>query len=88
VLRDALDNAHAGRGRLFLVGGEPGIGKSRLADEVAAEAKSRNVRVLWGRCWEAGGAPAYWPWVHALRGYLGRGLKQKRDAILRHRCET
>ncbi len=26
--------------------------------------------MLWGRCWEAGGAPAYWPWVQALRSYL------------------
>lgn len=26
--------------------------------------------VLWGRCWEAGGAPTYWPWAEAVRTYL------------------
>lgn len=65
-LRDAL----AGQGRLFLIGGHPGIGKSRLADELAASNRSHGARVVWGRCWEAGGAPAYWPWVQAMRGYL------------------
>jgi predicted ATPase len=62
-----LDDALAGRGRLFLIAGEPGIGKSRLTDELAALARQRGVRVLYGRCWEAGGAPTYWPWVQALR---------------------
>ena len=65
-----LDDAFAGRGRLFLLGGEPGIGKSRLADELIAQARARGARVLVGRCWEAGGAPAYWPWVQSLRAYV------------------
>jgi DNA-binding SARP family transcriptional activator len=69
-LRSGLDSAFAGRGRLFLVSGEPGIGKSRLADEVATEARERGAQVLVGRCWEAGGAPAYWPWVQTIRAYL------------------
>jgi tetratricopeptide (TPR) repeat protein len=56
-----------------LLAGEPGIGKSRLADEIADRARERGFRVAWGRCWEAGGAPAYWPWVQSLRGYV-RGL--------------
>ena len=65
-----LEDAAAGRGRLFLLAGEPGIGKSRLADEVAATARERGARVAWGRCWEAGGAPAYWPWVQVVRACL------------------
>ena len=66
-----LDDAFAGRGRLFLVAGEPGIGKSRLAEELVTQARARGARILVGRCWEAGGAPAYWPWVQSLRGYIG-----------------
>jgi tetratricopeptide (TPR) repeat protein len=66
----ALDDAVAGHGRLFLIAGEPGIGKSRLAEELVAHARARGARVLVGRSWEAGGAPAYWPWVQSLRGYL------------------
>jgi tetratricopeptide (TPR) repeat protein len=65
-----LEDALAGRGHLFLLAGEPGIGKSRLADELAARAREHGARVLWGRCWEAGGAPAYWPWVQSLRAYV------------------
>ena len=63
-----LDAAVSGCGRLFLLAGDPGIGKSRLADETAARARDRALKVVWGRCWEAGGAPAYWPWVQSLRG--------------------
>jgi DNA-binding SARP family transcriptional activator len=56
-----LDDTLAGRARLALVAGEPGIGKSRLLEELGARARSRGADVILGRCWEAGGAPAYWP---------------------------
>jgi tetratricopeptide (TPR) repeat protein len=69
-LTAGLEDARSGKGRLLLLAGEPGIGKSRLADEVAARARERGFTVLWGRCWEAGGAPIYWPWVQAIRTYL------------------
>jgi DNA-binding SARP family transcriptional activator len=68
-LEGALDRALGGRGSVILIGGEPGIGKSRLAERVGEIARARSARVLVGRCWEAGGAPAYWPWVQALREY-------------------
>jgi DNA-binding SARP family transcriptional activator/tetratricopeptide (TPR) repeat protein len=74
-LRDlevALEGALMGRGHVCLIRGEPGIGKSRLADELAERARQVEAQVLWGRCWEAGGAPAYWPWVQSLREYVRR----------------
>lgn len=80
TLLAALDGAARGRGRLVLLSGEAGIGKTRLADALATEARARGVRVAWGRCWEAGGAPAYWPWLQAMRSLL-RDLD--RDAALR-----
>ena len=70
VLLEALGDALAGHGRIVLLGGEPGIGKSRLADELASRARARGAEVLTGRCWEAGGAPAYWPWTQSLRSHL------------------
>lgn len=57
-----------GDGSLYLLAGEPGIGKTRLAVEVATLARAQGVRASFGRCWEAGGAPAFWPWREALDG--------------------
>jgi DNA-binding SARP family transcriptional activator/tetratricopeptide (TPR) repeat protein len=65
-----LEEVFDGHGRLILLTGEPGIGKSRLADELIRRARERGADILVGRCWEAGGAPAYWPWVQSLRGYI------------------
>ena len=52
---------------MFLVTGEPGIGKTRLCRELATEAEAQGTQVLWGRCWEGGGAPPFWPWAQILR---------------------
>jgi DNA-binding SARP family transcriptional activator/RecA/RadA recombinase len=60
----------AGRGRVVLVAGEPGIGKTRLAEEAARQAAAEGVRVTWGRCYEGEGAPAFWPWVQVVRQLL------------------
>ncbi|MBA2633727.1 MAG: AAA family ATPase [Chloroflexi bacterium] len=72
-LHRGLRDTVAGRGSLVLIGGEPGIGKSRLADQLVSRARDEDLRVLIGRCWDGAGAPAYWPWVQALR-MLVRGL--------------
>ena len=50
--------------------GEPGIGKTRTAQELATYAGLRGAQVLWGRCYEEQGAPPYWPWVQAIRSYV------------------
>lgn len=79
VLRGGVEAALSGRGRLVMLVGEPGIGKTRTAQEVSIHAELRGAQVFWGRCYETPGAPPYWPWVHVMRGYL-----QHRDSgILR-----
>jgi DNA-binding SARP family transcriptional activator len=70
-LSSALEDAAVGRGRLYLISGESGSGKTRLADELASRAKAVGARVLWGRCWTGGGVPPYWPWTQALRSLEG-----------------
>ncbi len=70
VLAASLADAAAGRGRLVLVAGEPGIGKTRLAEEAARQAAAQGVQVAWGRCYEGEGAPAFWPWVQIARQLL------------------
>jgi eukaryotic-like serine/threonine-protein kinase len=70
ALATDLDAAVAGHGGVVLLAGEPGIGKTRLAEELAARATARGALALWGRCWEGEGAPAFWPWVQLVRGYV------------------
>jgi tetratricopeptide (TPR) repeat protein/nucleoside-triphosphatase THEP1 len=69
-VRSALADARAGRGRLVLLTGEPGIGKTWLADESARLAAATGMRVRWGRCWEGSGAPAHWPWIQVIRAVI------------------
>jgi tetratricopeptide (TPR) repeat protein len=87
-LTGALDGAAAGRGGLYLLSGEPGIGKTRLAERCADIAAARGFTVLWGRCWESGGAPTYWPWVQvlrsAVRGHDATALVQAAGRIVAH----
>jgi DNA-binding CsgD family transcriptional regulator len=67
LLHASLERSIAGEGQIVALAGEPGIGKTRLAQMLAQEAGARGVRVLWGRCREEAGAPPYWPWVQVLR---------------------
>jgi eukaryotic-like serine/threonine-protein kinase len=69
-LKTALEDALSGQGRLVMLAGEPGIGKTRLAQEVADYAQQRGVRALWGRCHSSQGAPSYWPWLQILRSHM------------------
>lgn len=66
----ALDAALAGAGRLVLLSGEPGIGKTCTATELAARAEREGAQVIWGRCHEEAGAPPYWPWTQVLRDLI------------------
>ena len=68
----ALARHHAaacdGAGRIVLVTGEAGIGKTRVVEEAIGGPGTPGVS--WGRCHEGGGAPAFWPWIEALRPVL------------------
>ncbi|GII59661.1 hypothetical protein Pth03_80500 [Planotetraspora thailandica] len=66
VLRRVLESAFSGGRGLAVVDGEPGVGKTRLLEEIAAEAEQRDAFVVWGRCLEGEGTPSMWPWVQAV----------------------
>lgn len=70
LLRAAVDDAGKGEGRLILLSGEAGIGKTRTAQEIADYAVQRGNQVLWGRCYEEEGAPAFYPWMQVLRAAI------------------
>ena len=71
----------AGTGRFVLCGGEPGIGKTRLAQEFAGHALASGREVVWGHCVE--GAPALWPWRQVLRA-----TKADPATVLAHDAEV
>ena len=78
----ALDDRSGSYGDFYLVSGEPGIGKTRLVDELAEHARARGVRVVWGRCLEGAGAPAYWPFIQVLRTCLNELDPEHRRSTL------
>jgi DNA-binding NarL/FixJ family response regulator len=63
-----LSDARSGRGRLLLLSGPAGIGKSRLADAAAERAAELGLRVAAGFGVDDPGVPPLWPWTRALRG--------------------
>jgi DNA-binding CsgD family transcriptional regulator len=66
-LSAGLDRAFVGHGGIFMLKGEPGIGKTSLAERIASEATERGASVYWGRATKAEGAPPHWPWLQILR---------------------
>jgi len=70
-LESALVEAAAGRGRMVLLSGEPGIGKTRLAEELVARASAGGAAVAWGGSHDGEGAPAFWPWMQVVRAVVG-----------------
>lgn len=66
----ALERICERQGRVLLVTGEPGIGKSRLAEEVVARARDRGVVVAAGRGIDGDSAPAFWPVGQLVRQLL------------------
>jgi ATP/maltotriose-dependent transcriptional regulator MalT len=70
ALHEAFGQAVEAQGSIVMLAGEPGIGKTRTAQELARHAETQGAAVLWGRCPEEAGAPPYWPWVQIIRGAL------------------
>ncbi|MGH7895595.1 MAG: ATP-binding protein, partial [Candidatus Binatia bacterium] len=68
-LAAVLAKTRAGEGNLVMLVGEPGIGKTRAAEELAELARRDGARVLWGRCYEGEWAPPYGAFVEAIEAY-------------------
>lgn len=82
ALRQALDLAVGGRVATVLVRGEPGIGKTRLLEELRRLAGDRSVPVVWGRATSEQGAPPFWPWRQVVRGWLAGTDRATARAVL------
>jgi DNA-binding SARP family transcriptional activator/predicted negative regulator of RcsB-dependent stress response len=79
VVDEALAGTSTGRGRIVLVAGEPGIGKTRLAEEATRRARGSGITVAWGRSDQDAGAPPFWPWTQVLRALLDEGTGEPGD---------
>jgi len=94
-LRGGIRATLACRSQFFLLTGEPGIGKTRLAAEAAHEARARGMRVTWSACGDEIGAPPYWPFIQiwrdlkelvesgtlALKSFPGIDFEEDADAV-------
>ncbi|MCP4535937.1 MAG: tetratricopeptide repeat protein, partial [Chloroflexi bacterium] len=80
VLQTVWEQAKFGEGRLVLISGASGLGKTRLVEELEIRAELEGARVVWGQCVESG-CSAYQPWREVLRVLIryveGVGLSQK-----------
>jgi tetratricopeptide (TPR) repeat protein len=82
TLRQHWDNARQARGHLVLVSGEPGIGKTRLAQELIAHAQKAGATILRGGCYEYEATTPYMPFVEAFREWARRqSPEQLRTAL-------
>ncbi|MGI8794543.1 MAG: AAA family ATPase, partial [Acidimicrobiales bacterium] len=63
-----VDGLGSGRGRTILLTGPSGIGKTRLAEDLAAHAESSSVSVLWAQA--SSGAGPYWVWGQIVRSHI------------------
>ena len=79
ALKAALATALAGRGGFWVLAGAPGIGKSRLAQEIVLFAQAQRAVVATGYCTEDEGSPPYLPFVEALGAVLPESATERAD---------
>src|SRR4051794_37445206 len=91
ALEEAIHRVLGGRRTVLMITGEPGIGKTRMLEELAARVTAVGGSAAWGRTWEVGLTPAFWPWMQILGALeadgdsapsLG-GIDQRSDAAAR-----
>jgi len=78
----ALDTIASGNGRTVLLFGEPGVGKTRLANEVLVRARERGAQVRVGRAFQEHTAVPYFPFTEALTFTMKEGRLLPPDEVL------
>ena len=81
TLEAALEATLSGSGRLLMLAGEPGIGKTRLAQELAQRAQARGALVAVGRCYEPRETTALYPVSEMLGALCSMAPEAMRQAM-------
>jgi class 3 adenylate cyclase len=85
--KELIENAKKGRGQIFAISGEAGIGKSRLTQELVKELRKAKFTIFEGDCISYGSAFSYHPWVDVLSDFFGilpgDSLKERKKKIKR-----
>jgi len=82
-LEDLLVTAREGGGRVAVLAGEAGIGKTRTALELKKRAEQHGIQVMWGSCSEAELALPFLPFLEALGNYLSSRTNDPRLGSVR-----
>ena len=69
-LKAAFDQVRSGQGSLVMIAGEPGIGKTRLSEELGVYARLRGALLMHGRCYEGEAGQPYQPFIEAFRQFV------------------
>ncbi len=80
----ALDAARNRQGRCVILAGEPGVGKTRLAQEATVEARSRDFLVATGRCYELHRSVPFFPFREALAAAYAAAPSSLRTEVVAH----
>jgi predicted ATPase len=72
TLLHGLEQAQRGQGKIFLIGGAAGEGKTRIAAEIAAEASRRGMLTFVGSCYDRDDPVPFIPFVEILEGALAQ----------------
>jgi class 3 adenylate cyclase/tetratricopeptide (TPR) repeat protein len=70
LMLQEIDHASAGQGRVVAISGAPGVGKSRLVDEIAKVSVGRGFEVLYGTCEPRTSNTSYSVWRDVWRGFF------------------
>jgi hypothetical protein len=83
ILKRALDQAQRGEGKIVLIRGAAGVGKTRIAAEIAAEASERGMLTFVGSCYDRDDPVPFIPFVEILEAALAqtRDLPAFRNAL-------
>jgi DNA-binding SARP family transcriptional activator len=77
----ALTAAAGGRGGVAVIVGEPGIGKTRLAEAMVELAERRRFATAWARCPESRAAPPFWAMTHIGDQLRGVGVIDRAGSL-------